>query len=224
MGYSKLVWIIAAVGLLSACTTVMDRRISAHKETWRSLSDQDQHRLLQGHVHPGDTEDMVTIALGPPDKVLPVTGRGGQKQTVWIYDLLEFGSGYNPFDPTSHPNLTSSEKSVIFQDRVVVNQAGIAVESTANLIEFRVERTVEVMEARLDQLVVLTTEQRVKARDIFEKANEKLYAFSPNERAEKGMPIRVKMRADIRAMLTTEQQAKYDAAPQYLGGGSTKRQ
>jgi hypothetical protein len=224
MHYSKLVWITAVMALLSACKTVMDRRISAHEETWRSLSEQEQHRLLQGHVRPNDTEDMVSIALGPPDKVLPVTDREGQKQTVWIYDLLEYGSGYDPFDPKSLPNLVSSEKSVIFRDGVVVDQAAIAVESIANVVEFRAKHTAEFMEARLDLLVAFTSKQKVEARGIFENANEKLYAISPDERPARGFPIRAKMRADIRAILTAEQQAKYDATPQYLGGGSTKRQ
>jgi hypothetical protein len=80
------------------------------------------------------------------------------------------------------------------------------------------------MEARLDRLVALTSEQRVNARYIFEEANGELLALSPDERPAKGIPIRVRMRADIRAILTLEQQANYDAAPQYLGGGSTKRQ
>jgi hypothetical protein len=81
------------------------------------------------------------------------------------------------------------------------------------------------MEARLDRLVALTPGQKVKARDIFEKVNEELLALNTDEGPAKGMPIRVKMRADIRAMLSAEQQAKYDPAPQYLGGGgSTKSQ
>jgi hypothetical protein len=106
---------------------------------------------------------------------------------------------------------------VSFPARIVGDSVAKPVESRATLIA-------EFMEARLDRLVALTSEQRVNARDVFEKANEELLALSPDERPAKGMPIRVKMRADIRAMLSAEQQANYDAAPQYLGGGSTKRQ
>ncbi len=174
----------------------------------------------------GDTEEMVLIALGPPDKVQPITSQEGQKQTAWLYDLLEFGSGYSPYDPTSSPppHLESREQSVIFRNGVVVDKVGVAVEDLTTLAEFRAKLKAENMEARLDSLVTLTLEQKVNACNIFEKANEELSAFSLNERGEKGVPIRVKMRADIRAMLTAEQQSKYDETPQYLGGGSTKRQ
>jgi hypothetical protein len=191
---------------------------------------------------------MVTIALGPPDKVLPITGREGQKQTVWTYHTREFLTNYDPLDPDSiyHQEMRSIEQTVIFHDGVVARQDEIAIESgaglaesparrtaelQAGLAEFQVwppkspaRRTAENMEARLDRLVALMPEQKVKARDIIEKANEVLLAFSPEERTAKGRPIRVRMRADIWAILTPEQQAKYDAAPQYLGGGSTKRQ
>jgi hypothetical protein len=231
MKFSTILWTMAVVGLLSGCVSVMDRRISAHKETWRGLSELDQNRLRHGLVRRGDTEDMVSIALGPPDKVLPITGRDGQKQTVWIYHQLWFGGSYDPFNPGSSPDLQSRDESVIFHDGIVVIQVEMAIENVAELVEFPAglaefpaKRTAEFMEARLDRLVALTPDQKVKARDIFEKANEELLAFSLDDRPAKGMPIRVRMRADIRAILTLEQQTKYDAAPQYLGGGSTKRQ
>jgi hypothetical protein len=48
--------------------------------------------------------------------------------------------------------------------------------------------------------------------------------MGPDERPGKVMTIRAKMRTDIRAILAAEQQAKYDTAPQYLGGGATNRQ
>jgi len=214
---------MAAVGLLSACSTVMDRRIAEHQETWRGLSEPDQHRLLQGHVRRGDTEGMVRIALGPPDKMLPLTSVDGQRLTVWLYDDPTVWWDPSPFDPASSVHSTSRETSVVFHDGVVADQAATAVEDVAKLAEFRVKPAAENRLARLDSLVALTPGQRMKALDIFEKAKEKLNAFSPGERPAKGRSIRVKMRADIRAMLTAEQQAKYDAAPQYLGGGSTKR-
>jgi hypothetical protein len=213
-----------AVGLLSACESAMDRRISAHQETWRELSEQDQQRLLRGQVHPGDTEEMVRLALGPPDKVLAITTQDGRKQTVWWYDLIESSGDFFLRVPTSPPRMTSREKSFIFLDGIVLNQAGIAVESMRELADYRARYTAENLTARLDSLVALTPEQNAKALDVFEQANRKLYAFSRDERPAKGRPIRVKMRADIRAMLTPDQQAKYDAAPQYLAGGSTKSQ
>ena len=226
MKFSTILWTLAVVGLLSGCVSVMDRRISAHQETWQRLSALDQNRLRHGTLRIGDTEDMVSIALGSPDKVLPITGRDGQKQTVWIYHHLANSVGFDPLQPASFSDLQSSDKSVIFHDGIMVIQVGVAIESAAELAEFPARRTAEFMEARLDRLVTLTPGQKVKAREIFEKANEELMALDPNEGPAKGMPIRVKMRADIRAMLSAEQQAKYDPAPQYLGGGggSTRRQ
>ncbi len=214
---------MAALELLSACRTVMDRRIAEHQETWRGLSAQDRHRLLQGHVRRGDTEEVVRIALGPPDKVLPLTSLEGAKLTVWLYEDLEAGWNGSPFDPTSSIDPRGGETRVIFRDGVVMNQAAVAIETITMLAGFRITPAAENKVARLDLLVALTPGQKVKAFDIFEKATEELDAFSPGERPMKGMPIRVKMRADIRALLTTGQQAKYDTAPQYLGGGSMKR-
>ena len=82
MKYHPFIWITVAAGLLSACQSPIDRRISAHQEAWRKLSVQDQQRLQRGYVRRGDTEEMVSIALGSPDRVLPITGPGGQKETV----------------------------------------------------------------------------------------------------------------------------------------------
>jgi len=223
MRYSTLVWIVAAVGLLSGCKSLMNRRIAAHQEAWQALSEQDQHRLSQGHVLLGDTEEMVLIALGPPDEVLPITTQDGQKQTVWQYEEL-ISSGDNfLISPTSSTHTEIREKSVIFHDGRVVQQAPIAVNDGAKLAGWRSERTAENWAARLDHLVTLTAEQKVKAREVFAKAQEALLVFRPEERLEKGRPIRVKMRAEIRALLTPEQQIKYDATPQYRGGGSTRR-
>jgi len=223
MRSSILVWLVVAAGLFSGCNSVMDRRISAHEDTWRGLSEQDRHRLVQGFVCGGDTESMVHIALGPPAKVLPLTSQDGQRLTVWLYeDLIDNWEG-SPVDPNSSNHLTSRERRVIFQDGVVVDQAAIALQDSAKLVEFRVRPAAEHRVARLNSLVALTSAQKGKAYEIFAKAEGELLDLIPSERPTKGLPIRVKMRADIRAMLTTEQQAKFDAAPQYLGGGSTRR-
>ena len=227
----------------------MERRIAAHEETWQRLSEPVQNRLRRGNLFAGDSEDMVSIALGLPDKVVPITNQDGQKQTVWIYHGMEFAGPFSIY----HQEITHTAKSIIFHDGIVVFEIGEDIDSVAKDAEFqpgpaesparpttefsepRLDQLVTLppkqkvtagyMEARLDRLVALTPEQKVKARDIFEKGNEELLAFSPDERSAKGRPIRIRMRADIRAMLTLEQQTKYDAAPQYLGGGgSTKRQ
>ena len=253
MKFSTVLWTMAVVGLFSGCQIAMESRIAAHEETWQRLSELDQNRLRQGDLFAGDTEDMVSIALGPPDKVVPITNQDGQQQTVWIYHGVEFVGDYYGGDPDSlyHQDIKHTAKSIIFHDGIVVFQIRKDIDSaaedaefqpgpvesparpTAELSEGRLDQRVaftpkqkvaaEFMEARLDQLVALTPEQKVKARDIFEKANEELLAFSPDERSAKGRPIRIRMIVDIRAILTPEQQAKYDAAPQSLSGGPTKK-
>jgi RNA polymerase sigma factor (sigma-70 family) len=74
---------------------------------------------------------------------------------------------------------------------------------------------------RLDKLVHLTAAQKTQAADVFTNENDALQAIaSPEDRLVEGMPIRQNARAQIRALLTPEQQQIYDAAPQRLGGGS----
>jgi len=224
MKYSKLIWIVvAAVVLLVGCNRVMNRRISAHMDTWSALSKQDQQRLMKGFVRRGDTQAMVEIALGKPDHMLPLSGPDGQRLTVWIYvDQMDNWIG-PPSNETSSNRPTSSDRSIMFHDGIMVDRAATAVEDYAKLADHQVRPSVERMLERLDSLVSLAPEQKAKAYEIFAKAKEELLAYDLNESISKGMPIRVKMRADIRALLTPEQQAKYDDAPQRLGGGSTKR-
>jgi len=74
---------------------------------------------------------------------------------------------------------------------------------------------------RLDKLVNLTGDQKVQATDVFTMQNNSLQAFSSlEERMNKGMPIRQHARAQIRALLTPEQQKIYDITPLRLGGGT----
>ena len=75
---------------------------------------------------------------------------------------------------------------------------------------------------RLDSLVHLNSAQRAAAIDIVTRENSALQAFAPGqERAIKGMPIRQAARAQIRAILTPDQQKIYDITPQSEGGGAT---
>lgn len=75
---------------------------------------------------------------------------------------------------------------------------------------------------RLDQLVRLNADQKAQALKIFNTELEAILALPETERAIGGMPARKATREAIRAILNPEQQAKYDAAPQTKGGGSTK--
>ncbi len=73
--------------------------------------------------------------------------------------------------------------------------------------------------ARLDQAVRLNRGQKAAATGIFEAQIEALVEIPPADRSEKGAPIRQATKAQIRALLTPEQQQKYDATPQSKGGG-----
>jgi RNA polymerase sigma factor (sigma-70 family) len=83
------------------------------------------------------------------------------------------------------------------------------------------ERKIDLLVARLDRLVSLTAAQKTEAAAIFTAENDALDAFSSlDERLEKGVPIRQKMRAQIRALLMPGQRGIYDREPQRLGGGA----
>ncbi len=77
------------------------------------------------------------------------------------------------------------------------------------------------MAARLDQVVTLTADQKVQVTEIFTEENTALQAIPAEDRVEKGMPIRQAARAQVRALLTPEQQRIYDQTPQTQGGGQT---
>ena len=73
--------------------------------------------------------------------------------------------------------------------------------------------------ARLDQLVALTVEQRIKATEVFEAERIQLDALAPADRAVQGPEARDRSRQQIRALLSPAQRTKFDLAPQTLGGG-----
>lgn len=81
--------------------------------------------------------------------------------------------------------------------------------------------TVEQRIERLEQAVgSLTDDQKGKIKEIYAKAAEKMQGLSQEERREKMMEIMQESGKEIRAVLTPEQQAKYDAMPQGRGGQS----
>jgi Spy/CpxP family protein refolding chaperone len=89
----------------------------------------------------------------------------------------------------------------------------------------RQRATPEQMVARLDEAVTLTAEQKTKATEIYKKQSDAMAALSGEERREKGMEIMKATREQIRALLTEEQQKKFDAMPQRgPGGGGQRRQ
>ncbi len=213
MKHLFLFWVVTAVVFLAGCTGVMDQRISAHEETWRGLPEDVRHRLKLGLPQAGDTEEMVRIALGPPDDVLSLTSAEGLKQTVWLYDSLDYENDIHPQTPLVPPPSNSSVnrgRRITFQDGIMRYQRMLDARDLWELPTSRDSTNAVDNVMRLNAVVTLTPEQKQIALEIFAKACDQLSALS---RGERGRPIWVKMRADLRAMLTADQQAKYDAAP-----------
>ena len=136
---STVIVLLALLGLSVGCRSVMERRISAHADTWRQLSEQDQRRLLRGMLRDGDTEEMARIALGPPDKVLPATGTNGEAQTVWVYDILEAdnrGSEFNT-EQVGYLRMPGDERRITFQNGFVMNRARDGTDIRQKMAAFR---------------------------------------------------------------------------------------
>lgn len=73
---------------------------------------------------------------------------------------------------------------------------------------------------RLEQAVgSLTAEQKTKIKDIYAKAAEKMQGLSQEERREKGMEIMRESGQAVRAVLTPDQQKKYDEMIAQARGG-----
>lgn len=72
---------------------------------------------------------------------------------------------------------------------------------------------------RIEQAVgSLSAEQKTKLKGIYAKMAEKMQAIPQDERREKGMELMRSVRAEVRAVLTAEQQKKFDDMPQGWGG------
>ena len=78
---------------------------------------------------------------------------------------------------------------------------------------------------RLDQAVgPLAADQKTKLTAIYAKQAEKMQAIPQEERREKGMEIYQATRKEVRAVLTPEQQKKFDEMPQGRGQGGKKKE
>jgi len=89
----------------------------------------------------------------------------------------------------------------------------------------------ETMVARLDEAVPLTSEQKIRITTLLQKQNDAIRSLPTAKAAdpqsemsliEKTFEIRAATRSGIRALLTPEQQKKYDHIPQTRGGGQTQ--
>jgi len=73
---------------------------------------------------------------------------------------------------------------------------------------------------RLEQAVgSLTADQKNKIKAIYEKAAEKMQGLSQEERREKGMEIMQESGRQVRALLTPDQQKKFDEMMAQARGG-----
>jgi Spy/CpxP family protein refolding chaperone len=82
------------------------------------------------------------------------------------------------------------------------------------------QQTPEQQVSNLEQAVgSLTADQKTKITAVYAKAAEALRAVPKEERKEKGAAMMQKTRSEVRALLTAEQQAKFDA----MGGGGKKK-
>ncbi len=72
----------------------------------------------------------------------------------------------------------------------------------------------------------LSDEQKTKLTAIYAKAGEKMRAAGPDGGREKMMEIMTETRKEVRAVLTPEQQKKFDEMPQRggPGGGNRKKE
>ena len=79
---------------------------------------------------------------------------------------------------------------------------------------------------RLEEAIgSLTADQKAKITAIYEKSAKEMQAIPQDERREKMGPIMMAAAKEVRAVLTAEQQAKFDAMPQggKGGGGGGKK-
>jgi hypothetical protein len=85
--------------------------------------------------------------------------------------------------------------------------------------------TAEQQIERIEQAVgTLSAEQKTKLKGIYAKMAEKMQAIPQEERREKGMEIFQATRKEVRAVLTPEQQKKYDEMPQGRGQSGKKKE
>jgi len=82
---SRLIIPVALVSvlLLSSCATP-DARIKRHQDLFDTFPPDVQERVREGKIDLGDTEDMVFIALGKPDREFTRRTAAGER-TVWSY-------------------------------------------------------------------------------------------------------------------------------------------
>ncbi len=69
----------------------------------------------------------------------------------------------------------------------------------------------------------LSADQKKKIAAVYASMAEKMQGLSQDERREKGMELMTNARKEVRALLTPEQQKKFDDMPQGGRGGGKKK-
>jgi hypothetical protein len=95
MSLKKILFVAGLMLALAGCNTI-DHRISEKQDVFNRLDPQVQDKIRQGVVEIGYTQDMVYIALGPPDaRHEKVTAKG--TETTWVYKTY-----YEQFEGVEH--------------------------------------------------------------------------------------------------------------------------
>jgi len=95
MHLKKIIFFAGLLLVLAGCNTI-DHRISEKQDVFNRLDPQTQGKIRQGVVEVGYTEDMVYIALGPPDARYQKTTVKGD-ETTWTYKTY-----YEQFEGVEH--------------------------------------------------------------------------------------------------------------------------
>lgn len=80
----SLFGLLLALLVFPACASSPEARISKHQAAFDALSPADQGKVRGGHVDLGFTPEMVTMALGEPDRRYSRTTDQGTSE-VWAY-------------------------------------------------------------------------------------------------------------------------------------------
>lgn len=80
---------LAVIGLLftSGCAS-FDSRVEEKAYVFDALSPETKQRLKEGEIRPGDSFDMVYIALGAPNEKSQVVTANGS-ETIWTYSRFD---------------------------------------------------------------------------------------------------------------------------------------
>jgi hypothetical protein len=80
----RFLLLLSAVSLFTACSTSPLSRIDANRAAYESWPLEVQDAVLNGHVKPGMTPEMVEMSVGKPSEVVNRAVKAGDDE-VWVY-------------------------------------------------------------------------------------------------------------------------------------------